>query len=219
MNRELIKKTEEFLKEKFQECTYFMEHPAAGEYRLQHSYRVANIGKDIAEKEGFDVTEMIIACLLHDVSYCVDFKEENDWLNHGRNAAKIARAFLEELGLPKKRIEDICYGIAIHVDDKADFEGERTPFAESVGDADNIDRFDAYRIYETLQHNKFSEMSYEEKKEKVATTLDKLRKNYDMKLGTKTAEEIWKQRIAYYISFYEKLESQLANSAEIVWLP
>lgn len=219
MNRELIQKTEEFLKAKLQESAYFTEHPAAGEYRLQHSYRVANIGKDIAEKEGFDVTEMIIACLLHDVSYCVDFKEENDWLNHGRNAAKIARAFLEELGLPKKRIEDICYGIAIHVDDKADFEGERTPFAESIGDADNIDRFDVYRIYEILEKEKFSELSYEEKTEKVAATLEKLHKYEDMKLGTKTAEEIWKQRIAYYISFYEKLGNQLKNSAEIVWLP
>lgn len=216
MNRELIQKTEEFLKEKFAACVYFKENPTAGEYRLQHSYRVANIGKEIAEKEGFDVTEMVIACLLHDVSYCEEFKDEDDWLNHGRNAAKIARPFLMELGLPKDRIDDICYGIAIHVDDKADFEGARTPFAESVGDADNIDRFDAYRIYEILQKNKFSEMSYEEKKENVASTLEKLRKHYDMKLGTKTAEEIWKQRIAYYISFYEKLESQLANSTEIV---
>jgi len=105
----------------------------------------------MAEKEGFDVTEMVIACLLHDVSYCRDFKEESDWLNHGRKAAQIARPFLEELGLPKGRIEDICYGIAIHVDDKADFPGARTSFAESIGDADNIDRFDVYRIYETLE--------------------------------------------------------------------
>lgn len=215
MNREWVQKTEEFLKVKLQESDYFTEHPAAGEYRLQHSYRVANIGKEIAEKEGFDVTEMVIACLLHDVSYCRDFKEESDWLNHGRNAAKIARPFLEELGLPKGRIEDICYGIAIHVDDKADFEGERTPFAESIGDADNIDRFDVYRIYETLEKGKFSELSYEEKTEKVVTTLEKLHKYEEMKLGTKTAEEIWKQRIAYYISFYEKLEKQLKNSTEI----
>lgn len=122
---------------------------------------------------------------------------------------------MTEQGLPKERIDDICYGIAIHVDDKADFEGERTPFAESIGDADNIDRFDVYRIYETLEKGKFSELSYEEKTEKVVTTLEKLHKYEEMKLGTKTAEEIWKQRIAYYISFYEKLEKQLKNSTEI----
>ena len=45
----------------------------------------------------------------------------------------------------------MCYGIAIHIDDEADFEYERTPLAMSVGDADNIDRYDAYlRLYESL---------------------------------------------------------------------
>ena len=42
-------------------------------YRLAHSYRVANIGKEIAEKEGLNVENLIIACLLHDVSYCTPF--------------------------------------------------------------------------------------------------------------------------------------------------
>jgi len=216
MDREKIRKTEEFLKVKLNESPFFAENPEAGEYRLQHSYRVANIGKEIAEKEGFDVTETVIACLLHDISYCMEFQGEEDWLNHGRNAAKIARPFLQELGLKEECINDICYGIAIHVDDKADFDGVRTPFAETIGDADNIDRFDAYRIYETLQKNQFSELSYEEKKEKVTSTLEKLHKYFDMKLGTQTAQEIWKQRLEYYISFYEKLQNQLKKSTEII---
>lgn len=36
-----IQKTEAFLREQFAGCVYFKEHPADGEYRLQHSYRVA----------------------------------------------------------------------------------------------------------------------------------------------------------------------------------
>ena len=36
-----IQKTEAFLKEQFANCAFFKEHPADGEYRLQHSYRVA----------------------------------------------------------------------------------------------------------------------------------------------------------------------------------
>jgi len=212
----ILEKAEALLKESFAQSAYFKEHPSDGEYRLQHSYRVANIGKEIAEKEGFDVTETVIACLLHDISYCMEFQGEEDWLNHGRNAAKIARPFLQELGLKEECINDICYGIAIHVDDKADFDGVRTPFAETIGDADNIDRFDAYRIYETLQKNQFSELSYEEKKEKVTSTLEKLHKYFDMKLGTQTAQEIWKQRLEYYISFYEKLQNQLKKSTEII---
>lgn len=46
-------------------------------YRLAHSYRVANIGKEIAEKEGLNVEDLIIACLLHDAS---DFEHLKDQL-------------------------------------------------------------------------------------------------------------------------------------------
>lgn len=212
---EWIEKTEAFLKEEFENSKYMSEHSSDREYRLQHSYRVANIGKMIAEKEGFDVTEMVIACLLHDVSYRDEFETQEDWVNHGRNSAQIARTFLEELGMDETRINDICYGIAIHVDDKADFDGERTAFAESVGDADNIDRFDAYRIYEGLQYCKFSEMPFGEKKEKVASTLERLQQYKDMQLGTKTATEIWRERILFYIEFYEKLRAQLENSTNV----
>ena len=100
-------------------------------------------------------------------------------------------------------------------DDEADFEWERTPFCETVGDADNIDRFDAYRIYETLEYIKFSEMSLDDKREKVASTIEKLTRFKEMKLGTATAKNLWLQRLDYYIGFYEKLKAQLENSTTI----
>lgn len=216
VNNELISKTEEFLKSKYQSSSYFREHPSAMEYRLQHSYRVANIGKVIAQKEGFDVTEMVIACLLHDVSHTGEWKSTEEWRDHGINSAKIARPFLETLGLTKERIDDMCEGIAIHVGDIVDLEGKSTAFARTVGEADNMDRFDAYRIYETLQFNKFSEMDFEAKVEKVNSTLSKLNGYLELKLGTRTAEEIWKQRLTFYITFYKKLKEQLENSNSIV---
>lgn len=154
-----IECTEQFLKETFQNSTYFVAHQSEMEYRMEHSYRVANIAKKIAQEEGMDVEGMVIAGLLHDVAYCEEFEGEDGWLNHGRKSAQMARPFLESLGLSDELIQEICYGIAIHVDDEADFPGEKTAFAETVGDADNIDRFDAYRIYEGLQYTKFSELS------------------------------------------------------------
>ena len=36
--------------------------------KIKDTYRVAIIGKEIAEKEGLNVEDLIIACLLHDVS-------------------------------------------------------------------------------------------------------------------------------------------------------
>ncbi len=215
MDNVRIRKTEEFLKRKFDYGEYLAAHPEAKAYRLEHTYRVANIGRQIARKEGFDETEMMIACLLHDVSYCEEFGETG-WNEHGRRAAQIARPFLEELGMAEDRINDICYGIAIHVDDTADFLGERTPFALSVGDADNIDRFDVYRIHETLCHDGFLEKELAQKLELAEKRLERLRELKEMEMGTRTAEEIWRERLSFYITFYEKLVSQLRCSASIV---
>ena len=136
-------------------------------------------------------------------------------MNHGRRSAAIARPFLESLGLPADAVNEICYGIAIHVDDEADFEWERTRFCETVGDADNIDRFDVYRIYESLQWMQFSEMPLEQKKSQVDSIIEKLTKYKDMKLGTPTAKELWIQRLDYQLDFYARLKAQLENSTTI----
>ena len=50
-------------------------------------------------------------------------------------------------------------------------DSENTPFALSVGDADNIDRFDAYRIHETLTRDSFLQMSYDEKTDYLSNKL------------------------------------------------
>ena len=215
MNEELIKRTEAFLLERLQGGDYLRADPEALAYRLGHSYRVANIGRQIARREGFDETEMTIACLLHDVSYCETFGEDG-WKEHGRRAAQIARPFLTELGLDSARIDDICYGIAIHVDDEANFPGERTPFALTVGDADNIDRFDAYHIHETLCGDGFLALPLEEKLALTGRRLARLQELKDLQMGTRTAGEIWRERLSFYITFYERLTAQLRSSREIL---
>ena len=158
---------------------------------------------------------MVIACLLHDVAYCEEFGEDG-WMEHGRRSAQIARPFLKELGLPDDRVNEICYGIAIHVDEKADFPGENTAFALSVGDADNIDRFDAYRIHEALHYDSFLQMSFEEKTEYLGKRLSRLRELREMPFGTKTADAQWKARLDFYIAFFQKLADQLERSKSVI---
>ena len=212
----MITKTEAFLKGTFTASTYLQSHPTDRDYRLEHSYRVANIAKAIAEAEGFDVTHAVIAGLLHDIAYCEEMATREDRLNHGRRSAAIARPFLESLGLNADAVNEICYGIAIHVDDEADFAWERTAFCETVGDADNIDRFDVYRIYESLQWMQFSEMPLAEKRDHVNSILDKLTRYKEMKLGTETAKMLWIERLDYQLGFYKKLKAQLENSTTIL---
>ena len=209
-----VKLAIEKLKQKLDSGAYLSANPQAKAYRLEHSYRVANIGRQIARMEGFDETEMVIACLLHDISYCEDFGE-NGWKEHGRRSAVIARPFLKELELAEDRIADICYGIAIHVDDEADFPGERTPFALSVGDADNIDRFDAYRIHETLSHDKFLELPFDAKQDYVTKRISRLGELMELPMGTQAAAALWRERVGFYLTFFEKLSAQLSASVEI----
>ena len=215
MNTEMIAKTEGFLKETFANSTWLSANPIDRDYRLEHSYRVANIAKAIAEAEGFNVTNAVIAGLLHDIAYCEEMKTYEDRVNHGHRSAEIARPFLESLGLNADAVNDICCGIDIHADDTQSFEWERTPFCETVGDADNIDRFDAYRIYDTLRWIKFNEMSLTDKREKVVSTIDRLTGYKEMKMGTATAKNLWIQRLDYYIGFYEKLKAQLDSSTAV----
>lgn len=218
LNREMIEKAEAFLKRKFDSAVYLNEHPEAKAYRIEHTYRVANIGLEIARKEGFDETEMVIACLLHDISYCEEFGE-NGWIEHGRRAAQIARPFLKELGLAENRVNDICYGIAIHVDEKADFDGERTPFSLSIGAADNIDRFDAYRIHEALSKDGFLDMELNQKLDYCRKRLARLHELIGEPMGTKTADEMWRSRLHFYIEFYDKLVSQFECSECVLEKP
>ena len=212
MSNDRIEKTERFLKEMFSTSGFFKVNPEAMEYRIEHSYRVAHIGKEIAEAEGMDPERMAIACLLHDVGYYLDFKEKDDYTEHGRIGASVARPFPKTLGYSDAEVEEVCYGIAIHVDDKADFEGERTIFALTIGDADNIDRFDAFRIYDTLEKAHYWDMHLEEKNDFVDCRLQSLERCKKVNCATDTAERMWQDKLDFQIEFFTRLKHQLANS-------
>lgn len=204
-----IEKAIKFLREQFEKSNYMSQNEKSKQYRIEHTMRVANIGREIALKEGLDEEAMVLGCILHDISYMLNFKSEEDWADHGRNAARIARPFLESLGLKSEKINEICFGVAIHVDDRADFQGERTPLAVSIGDCDNIDRFEVYRIYENMQNAAFSSMSHQEQSDYVNRVLTKLNKYLNMKMATVTATGMWIDKIDFQIKFFERLKSQL----------
>ena len=156
---------------------------------------------------------MILGCLLHDIAYCMSFDEMGDWKNHGRLSARIARPFLLDLGLNAADVEEICYGIAIHVDDEADFDGKRTELALSIGEADNIDRFDAYRIFEGLKYNEYDKKSLEEKRTFVKQYLLRLEgKLRNVPTATETGKKMWIEKIDFQTEFYKKLLKQIENS-------
>ncbi|MBS7353927.1 MAG: HD domain-containing protein [Solobacterium sp.] len=210
MHREL---TAKFLKDELSKMIeLFPEEKRAIEYRYEHSLRVASIALDIAKKEGLDEDRCYIGALLHDLGYSVPYDNPKEYVNHGRIGAKLARPFLESLGYSEEEVNEICYGIAIHVDDKADFEGKRTALAVTIGDADNIDRYDAFRIYDRLTWVDYKNLSLEKQKEHVDTVLSSLNKYLDYECATRTATLMWKEKISFQLEFYNRLKKQIENS-------
>ena len=210
MHREL---TAKFLKDELSKMIeLFPEEKRAIEYRYEHSLRVASIALDIAKKEGLDEDRCYIGALLHDLGYSVPYDNPKEYVNHGRIGAKLARPFLESLGYSNEEVNEICYGIAIHVDDKADFEGKRTALAVTIGDADNIDRYDAFRIYDRLTWVDYKNLSLEKQKEHVDSVLSSLNKYLDYECATRTATLMWKERISFQLEFYNRLKKQIENS-------
>ncbi len=182
------------------------------EYRWKHTLRVVQYGKQIAKAEGADAEVVMAACLLHDIS---KFDDKEYGVEHGRVSARIARPFLETLGYSEKQLNNICFSIAVHVDDKADFKHPVTLESKIVSDADNIDRFGAYRIL--LQHKDLAE-DYDaliKKAEKRLPILRKYREKNDM--GTPTGNKLFKRQLDLQINFLEHLveDSKLTVEAKI----
>ncbi|MDD3106259.1 MAG: HD domain-containing protein [Bacilli bacterium] len=207
-----IQKTIEYVQTLFNNSEYLKDRPMDKQYRLDHTFRVASIGKKIAKKENLNVEATVIGCLLHDISYIYSMETKDDWLNHGRKAAEICKDFVLSLDMEDKLKHELLYGIAIHVDDKSNFEGERTILAETIGEADNIDRFDKFRLYEALLESDLKSMTldnqiaYAENKIKRLTSLKKITHK------TVTSNQLWKEKLDYQIEYFHGLLQQLKTS-------
>jgi len=116
------------------------------DYRWQHTLRVTHFGKEIAEAEGANVELVLAACLLHDSEWYSDLNDSGENHAHGRFAAEKARPFLAQVGYSPDEVDNICYSVAVHVDGNAGYAHEHTLEARVVSDADNVDRFGAYRV-------------------------------------------------------------------------
>ena len=210
----IIEKTDRFMREELAKAARFGEcNTRMAEYRIEHSWRVAHIGQQIAQAEGFDQERTTVACLLHDIGYSVEYTSAEDHRSHGRCGARIARPFLSELGYSAEEVNEMCFGIAIHVDDVADFAGERTPLAVTVGDADNIDRFDVFRLYESLSVAAYLQLSLAEQGQYLERRLLRLEQLKTMRFGTPTADSMWQDKLDYQIGFFKRLHQQVRQSA------
>lgn len=198
----------DFLRERFLSSDAM--DAVARSYRFRHTLRVAELGRRIARAEGLSEDALVVGCLLHDLAYSEVMPDEAAWRGHGRRSAALARPFVETLALPDADREALLFGIAIHVDDVSGFPGERSPLACSIGDCDNLDRFDVYRVYEQLERVGFSTLDADAQRAFVAKAQAHLRHCENAPVSTATARALWQDRLAFQNEFYRRLSAQLA---------
>lgn len=181
-------------------------------YRFDHSLRVAYRGKQIAEGEDWDIEPLVIACLLHDVGY-PECKTLEELSNHPKISAEIARDFLKTIHYDEKLIEEMCYAILIH-DMFFDIPENATPFALSVRDADDLDRFDIIRGILTA-NNAIGENNADDISVNCDKQLERIKSLYERKSGTDTAYKLWIENLKKREYLYSALKEQVNNTFNI----
>jgi len=164
------------------------------EYRWQHTLRVSQFGKVIAENEGVDLELITAACLLHDIAWFDTTADTSR--DHGRLGAEISRPFLKKIGYGAKKIENICYSIAAHVDE----DHPNSLEAKILSDADNVDRFGPYRILQWC----FSDIEdYEKLTNKLSERIRRLETyREENPLFTTTGRQLFAEQLNLTIRFF-----------------
>jgi uncharacterized protein len=202
--QERINQTAAFVKDhQHKMCALHEDSGFDPKYRWLHTLRVTNIGVQIATAEGANLEHVILACLLHDVAW---FDEMADYRDHGRAGARLSRPFLAGLGLPPEDVEAICFAIAVHVDDRADFEHPVTLESKVVSDADNVDRFDAYRLLLYCREELDDIEALAEKLAPRIATLEDYRARQIM--GTDTGSRLFNQKLDRQIEVFKAILAQ-----------
>jgi putative nucleotidyltransferase with HDIG domain len=175
------------------------------DYRWQHTQRVAQFGKVIAESEGADVELIVAACLLHDIAW-FDVTGENS-RDHGNIGAEVARPFLSSLDYTPGQVENICYSIASHVT----VENPETLEANILSDADNVDRFGPYRILQWC----FSDIDdYEKLSDKLSERIQRLeRYRANNPLSTETGKQLFAEQLHLQILFFSEFVGEKSLTA------
>jgi uncharacterized protein len=185
------------------------QHPYAGpDYRWQHTLRVTRFGQQIAEAEGANVELVMAACLLHDSEWFSDLNGGRESSEHGRLAASQIRLFLEQVGYSPDEVDNICYSVAVHVDGNAGYDHPHTLEARVTSDADNVDRFGAFRV---LMWCAGDMDNYDALIAKLTARIQRLQ-DYRQRqvLETPTGNRLFNQQLDLQIDFFQKLVAEHA---------
>ena len=179
-----------------------------GYYRYTHTLRVADIGARIARAEGLDEEMLVLGCLLHDIGY-VACKTKLDYADHGLKSAEIAADYLAAQGYDPAKAESICYGIRVHTQEDSERIRPATVLEDCVSDADNIDRFDAWRFSRSLHWDGLDKLTVPQMKKLAVTRCQRMEQLRLLRFATETGRKLWNENLDLWLDFYSRLEKQM----------
>lgn len=233
---EKIEKTLQFLQQSFEISSYWQKKPEAKQYRYDHTIRVAKNAAKIAEAENLDREMLVIAALLHDVSYGIDFDisksftykkhcpelegltQELKIAYHGYSSALHSKPFLESLGYSGEQLDDLL-GAICHTQcpPGAEYTVKDTIFCRTIGDADEIDHVSVFRFYEDLRAFDFSTASAQDRQQFIWATkgyTEHCMNGIYNVLKTETARCLYKKNCDFRFSVLNQLQALIDNSKE-----
>ena len=113
-------------------------------HNMEHVMRVYNLAIKLAQNEMVDLDVIKIAVLLHDMGGAKERKDHSGKTDHAVESAKLAKPFLEKIGLAKNKIAHILNCIVSHR-----YRSEQKPKtleAKIVFDADKLETVGAIGI-------------------------------------------------------------------------
>lgn len=210
--QQIVEKTLKYVKHRF--LTELK--PEDGYYRYTHTLRVADIGRKIARAEKLDEEMLVLGCLLHDIGY-VACKKHTDYADHGLQSSQIAEAFLLKAGYDPVKTDSICYGIRIHTQEDSERIRPATAQEDSVSDADNIDRFDAWRFSRSLYWDGLDKLTIQKMDSLAHSRIQRMEELRNLRFATDTGRQLWNEKLDLWTDFYRRLERQM--EVTMAWDP
>lgn len=199
-------------------------------HNLEHVMRVYNLAIKLAENEKVDLEVIKMAVLLHDIGSAKERKDPSGKIDHADESAKLAKPFLEKLGLSKEKIKHILNCIISHR-----YRSETKPEtleAKIVFDADKLETVGAIGIARSFvwvgknnahiyRKTDIDEYAKENLCGKINGRIQDKTKhspqiNWETKdryivdyLYTRKAKQIAKERIIFSKRFFSKLEKEI----------
>jgi uncharacterized protein len=173
---------------------------------IEHIKQTVNVTKYLAKKEGADINKCLVAAWLHDISKYKENKENKDeHVDHGTDAAIVAKTFLLNLGFALEDVDDICYAIDRHNKD-----GKKTKESKILWDADKLRSLGAYGVLNGYGYQIYSGHS----KQKAYDIYLKEATFFTARFNTRTGKQLVKKYMKIMTKFnkqYQELKDLLSN--------